>query len=653
MKLTMNDRLYKAIHDGDYQTVLKLLEGGVSPNERDEDDTALSWAVHFEHEEIVKLLIDWGADPNQEILSGTVLHDAAAFRSNEIVQYLIAHGAIVNWSKRNGETPMLVLCRSGSDRIDNLRTLIEAGADLNASGEYGQTPLHYAALHAKPDFIQLMLDHGADVNALDNDDLSPLHFAVRQKYYLSRPYTLAVMDVLINYGAHIEPPAESSCMSVLELACKENNKEAVIKLLDRGADPNALICIHTAIETAVRSNRLEIVKILIERGADIDDNPLRHAIKCNHHEIFKLLLAYKPEMTVENILAAKSLQDTYIFDLICNYIFCTRNENNLKALLVAMIQSGDYYRFKQIVNTGIPLNFRDENYETLLLLAVRNKQYLFGQYLLGLGADIHDKAEREDSALMTAIRAKDILFIKLFEQHGLINRNTCASYKQSDPFYLSIYQGSVEILEVFLRHGYNIHAKDKYYENAVNNVISHGYTEMLRRLLELGLDPDFRFTDRPCSILEWAIANYKYAAIQLLLQYGATLQFQGRRRFPLIKVIMNSLTEIALLLLEYRAKVIHPGNGDNSKQNEEKREGVPDEMIDVNAADKRGRTPLLCAAKTRDYRVIEKLLQCGADPYLFNKHGESPNRSAMEKQDIRMINLFRKYCGDSQESHPH
>ena len=48
-----------------------------------------------------------------------------------------------------------------SGNADWLRTLIEAGADVNAIGDLGNTPLHDACLGNHPSTIKELINHGA------------------------------------------------------------------------------------------------------------------------------------------------------------------------------------------------------------------------------------------------------------------------------------------------------------------------------------------------------------------------------------------------------------------------------------------------------------------------------------------------------------
>lgn len=58
-----------------------------------------------------------------------------------------------------------------------MSVLLEAGADLNARDEVGQTPLHAAAGSETPAVVNALLEAGADANARDGSNKTPFDFA--------------------------------------------------------------------------------------------------------------------------------------------------------------------------------------------------------------------------------------------------------------------------------------------------------------------------------------------------------------------------------------------------------------------------------------------------------------------------------------------
>jgi len=51
-----------------------------------------------------------------------------------------------------------------TENIEAVKQHLDAGADVNAKGQYGRTPLHYAASRGLKKIIELVIARGADVN---------------------------------------------------------------------------------------------------------------------------------------------------------------------------------------------------------------------------------------------------------------------------------------------------------------------------------------------------------------------------------------------------------------------------------------------------------------------------------------------------------
>ena len=61
--------------------------------------------------------------------------------------------------------------------IEAVKQHLAAGADVNAKGEEGLTPLHYAAREGHKEITDLLLTNGADVNAKNDEGGTPLDWA--------------------------------------------------------------------------------------------------------------------------------------------------------------------------------------------------------------------------------------------------------------------------------------------------------------------------------------------------------------------------------------------------------------------------------------------------------------------------------------------
>lgn len=138
---------------------------------------------------------------------------------------------------RRTATNDLPLCFAAEDQASGcLRSLLEAGADPNGSGDDGLTPLMLALLRPIPriDDIALLLAHGADPNQQDVDGFTALMFAVQGMH-------VEAVRLLLSQGADISLRTTGG-ISCLEAAAYGNQIETLDLLLDAGAGPSAGLC---------------------------------------------------------------------------------------------------------------------------------------------------------------------------------------------------------------------------------------------------------------------------------------------------------------------------------------------------------------------------------------------------------------------------
>ena len=114
---------------------------------------------------------------------------AAFFGRTEAAALLLARGGEVNTPSRNPMQVNALHAALAGPAPDFARSLIEAGADVNAVQQDGVTPLHEAAHIGRADLVRLLLDRGADPTAKDGQGRTAADFA------RERGHT-AVLDVL-------------------------------------------------------------------------------------------------------------------------------------------------------------------------------------------------------------------------------------------------------------------------------------------------------------------------------------------------------------------------------------------------------------------------------------------------------------------------
>lgn len=196
----------------------------------------------------------------------TPLHLAVINNYMPLIDWLKDHGADPNARGRYGETPLLTSVihdRSSDGRV--ILTLLRMGADVNGANEYGDTPLHRAAYHGLTDKARLLLKHNADVSRRAQRGEMPLLYAARPE---GHPDTVLA---LLEGGADVNA-ADYFGMTALHGAAMIGNVEVARVLIEKGrADLNRqTLDGSTPLHIAAVSGKTAFVQFLLDQGANRD-----------------------------------------------------------------------------------------------------------------------------------------------------------------------------------------------------------------------------------------------------------------------------------------------------------------------------------------------------------------------------------------------
>lgn len=115
-------------------------------------------------------------------------------------------------------------------KVEQLRALLDDGANIERKNNHGHTALVQAAGCGRSECVQLLLDRGADVNA--GRRVSALAYASLNGH-------MECIRILLDYGADIDLPSYYG-MTPLMCACFHGRNECVALLLERGADTTVI-----------------------------------------------------------------------------------------------------------------------------------------------------------------------------------------------------------------------------------------------------------------------------------------------------------------------------------------------------------------------------------------------------------------------------
>lgn len=134
--------------------------------------------------------------------------------------------------------PMIHRAAGRGDVDTALRLLNEEPESVHVRNELDNQPLHEACWAKRPAMVRLLLDRGADVNAVGDWGRSPLHFAV----WDGGTEAVEIVAMLVQAGADVNAKDARLQENALGFALREykDELEPAIRLLRaRGADEPA------------------------------------------------------------------------------------------------------------------------------------------------------------------------------------------------------------------------------------------------------------------------------------------------------------------------------------------------------------------------------------------------------------------------------
>ena len=181
---------------------------------------------------------------------------AAAARADQDAQQDVIIAGLVGGGS-GGLTPLVFAAREGD--VESARILLDGGADVNQTTEYGWTPLLVAANNRNYKLGALLLERGANPNLPNKGGWTPLYLATDNRN--------------IEGGDYPVPKPDMEHLDFIKL------------LLAKGADPNMRIKENTLSRTiftmqwffeagatpfvrAAQSSDVELMKVLLSHGAD-------------------------------------------------------------------------------------------------------------------------------------------------------------------------------------------------------------------------------------------------------------------------------------------------------------------------------------------------------------------------------------------------
>lgn len=210
--------------------------------------------------------------------------------------------------------------------------------------------------------VRALLKQRVDVNAPQPDGATALHWAAHWD-------DLELTDLLIGAGAHVNTANELG-VTPLSLACTNGNAAIVAKLLQAGANSNAVTPTtgETVLMTAARTGKAEVITALLAAGSDVNvkeprqgQTALMWAVAERHAAVARTLLEHGADVRARSTAGFTSL------------MFAARH--------------GDLEIVRLLLAAGANVNETAADGSTPLLIATVRGHTTLAAFLLEQGAD--------------------------------------------------------------------------------------------------------------------------------------------------------------------------------------------------------------------------------------------------------------------------
>ena len=142
---------------------------------------------------------------------------------------------------------------------------LHAGADVNATNLYTQTPLHIATEVGDAKMVEFLISVKANINAIEYHGNTPLFFAINGGH-------IEIVKQLISAGVDIFAIGHDTWnpATPLHIAIQAGHMSIVELLIEKKADIEAIaddVKKSTPMRMAIENSRPDIMQYLINQGA--------------------------------------------------------------------------------------------------------------------------------------------------------------------------------------------------------------------------------------------------------------------------------------------------------------------------------------------------------------------------------------------------
>ncbi|CAB0042772.1 unnamed protein product [Trichogramma brassicae] len=533
----------------------------------------------------------------------TLLHWAMRHAYKKTSELLLRRGADPNSTNADGCTALHVVCRFYYE-YDLTKMLFELSNDeyqpvrLDVRDNLGNTPLHVALEWGGKEVPLMLLERGADINLANEDGATPLHVICESEFDDNGDFVRAFFKIIEDERRSVRVNAQNKFGDTpLHLALVEKHKKLVKLLLENDADANLANAEgSTALHVACHGyEQDDLAEMLFEFSNDkyrplrvdamdkMDRTPLQWAV-------LNLLLN-----TIDVLLNNGA-------DL-AKFVFPTANQFSEE---FEARQHKHWLIFDLELLSGtldVVRLLRKRGYELERSDALTIMDVFAGHGLLKNSADLEERWYKNEEFAREADKIMTSMGLSFYELTLLVYerlaRTFCQPWALDSLLTLTGYRLPILTMTTFNDASLELEAVEKVSDRQLQAALNSGNKKKIESWLRSGASPNF--ADK------------------------------------------NGMTPLHIICQREE-----PFYGQNLKLAELffKINGELNQLVQLDARNKVGDTPMNLALKRGHKKMFELLLRRGANPNLANKYGMTPlhNYCGMRDASDDFLEMWLKIC---------
>lgn len=636
-----------ALKAGNTKIVKALMDRGIDPNqiidvdewECDGKTTSLRFACGCHSLELVQVLVAAGVDVNES--SGVYLSDDGSYDDiSPLTQAVMVSSKHYYDQVRNPEEDFMDL--------QLVRTLLNAGADINGASWPAYRPLVEAARLGHEKLIHFLLDRGADVNLEDKRGCLPVNEILSKGGDLGPERVLRMVKRLVEAGAEVN--VEANSIMPLDRAAKLGSSELFKFLHSVGARPG-----HLTLSHAILGGSEELVRLALDIGAvesyetlqPSRDSTLAIAIRHRNSELFHLLFDSRVVRRDADVLA-KSIE--------------AASEVGMNGVVPTLLSAGKTYKaFANRLRPAVKAAVAARNFDMVKMLLQA-----------GVSADV--------DTLVGAIRIKDVSIIEMLLKAGTpVNKGCGANVikvsgndnysneyddssnddfdddhlgelrfsRDTTPLEAAAQWGNRSLVQYLLEQGADIDDN-----KALVEAIRRQDSTLVSMLLDAGVPINRSWHRNTPTPLQVAVLYGNPSLIQVLLDHHADVHGSGTELSPLHQAIWSHRYDLVQMLLHAGADINDPATSahrSSSLRLAINRNDKPMvEFLLANGADPNDSKALLAAVEMGDIKLMGGLLTARSRKYMARGRGFGCEalRATIRLASVELMDLLLSYGVD-------